>query len=118
MERYTWREPREPELGIIGKLLSADFPGKEELRRQIVQAKVRTIDDNGSIEFSTLAGDEARVTRRIPVEGEYEDIDGVTVHILLFVVNGLVDELEIHKEDGSQVVKVPEPGEIRLFCGS
>jgi hypothetical protein len=60
---------------------------------------VSSIDGNGSLRLFASAGHSATVERRIPVEGECEDLDGTTVHVLLHVVEGRMDELEIYRED-------------------
>ena len=41
------------------------------------------------------------VVQRVPVEAEAEDIDGVTVHVLLHVIDGYIDELEIYRDDSA-----------------
>jgi len=46
----------------------------------------------------------AKVKRRIPAEAEFRDTDGVLIHILLHVIDGKVNELEIYKEDGSPII--------------
>ncbi|HKI03790.1 MAG TPA: hypothetical protein VKK31_17550 [Thermoanaerobaculia bacterium] len=51
------------------------------------------------------------VPRRIPIEKHFKDSDGVMIHILLHVVEGLVSELEVFKGDSSRVKKMP-PAEL------
>ena len=36
------------------------------------------------------------LTTRIPVEAEVEDLDAVTIHLLVHVIDGYIDELEIY----------------------
>ena len=45
----------------------------------------------------------AQVVRRVPVEAEVEDEDGVTVHVLLHVLEGALAELEVFHEDLKQL---------------
>jgi len=45
----------------------------------------------------------AHVARRVPVEAELEDVDGVTIHVLLHVVQGFLNELEVFREDGGLI---------------
>jgi hypothetical protein len=66
---------------------------------------VKTIDECGSLELLTDVN--AHVVKRIPVEGEAEDKDGVAIHVLLHVVNGRPIELDIFKNDGSPVKEMP-----------
>ncbi len=42
--------------------------------------------------------------RRIPVEASYPDADGVVVHVLLHVIDGRLDELEVYREDSGSVL--------------
>jgi hypothetical protein len=44
------------------------------------------------------------VRRRIPVEASYPDADGVVVHVLLHVIDGRLDELEVYREDSGSVL--------------
>jgi hypothetical protein len=110
LRRLTGTETR-----IIDKLLTEDFPGRGAIREQIRDSLVREIDSNGSLEFQVQAGPIARTDFRIPVEGEFEDIDGVTIHVLLHVVNGRLNELEVYKDDSARVAKMPGPENLRIF---
>lgn len=51
---------------------------------------------------------------RIPVEAELPDNDGVSIHVLLHVVNGLLAELEIYKDDLSPIQESLCAEKIRL----
>jgi hypothetical protein len=100
---------------LISALLAADFPGREALSEQLGSVAVRPLDENGSLELSTAAGaPRAEVVRRVPVEAELEDRDGVTVHVLLHVVDGLLKELEVYREDSGPLQRRLEPDELRL----
>lgn len=103
----TFREPSEQELDILTLLLDQDFPGNRTLVEQLATARVRPIDDDGSLEFALDDGPRAEVVRRIPVEAEGEDADGVTIHILLHVLDGAMKELEIFREDSRAVQRLP-----------
>jgi hypothetical protein len=100
----------------IAKLLNQDFPGRSELAQQTDGASGRTIDADGSL---ALAPDPAKppaeVTRRIPVEAEFDDTDGVTVHVLLHVVEGYLSELEIYREDSAPLRRAIAPNEFRVI---
>jgi hypothetical protein len=87
--------------------LDQDFPGKRTLVQQLATARVRRIDGDESLEFALDDGPRAEVVRRIPVEAEGEDADGVTIHILLHVLDGVMKELEIFREDGGSVQRLP-----------
>jgi hypothetical protein len=57
----------------------------------------------------------AEVVRRIPVEAEFDDQDGVGVHVLLHVLDGYLNELEIYREDSSPLQREPDPEDFRLI---
>jgi hypothetical protein len=114
-EPFRDMQPKEREL--IRKLLEPMFPGRDELAQQLETAKVRTIDNNGSLEFMVSSPTKAsRVKYAVPTEGEYEDPDGVTVHVLLRMLGDKVKELEFYREDNGQVQSWPDPGSVRVFA--
>jgi hypothetical protein len=49
------------------------------------------------------------------VEAEAEDVDGVPIHLLLHVVDGMARELELFREDGKTVQRQPSPQDLRLL---
>ena len=102
------------EQGIIDRLLEKAFPGRDELCEQMKKCLVRTIDADKSLEFLVEADVQSTVKRRIPVEAEFQDADGVLVHILLHVIDGKVNELEIYKEDGSPIMENPDPSQLQV----
>jgi Domain of unknown function (DUF6984) len=53
---------------------------------------------------------------RVPTESEYVDADGVPVHVELHVVDGVMSELDIYKEDSSPVVDAPTPSKLDVFA--
>jgi quinol monooxygenase YgiN len=134
MNSSSFRNLTDYERSLIGRLLEEDFAGRATLASQIEEALVRQLDEHGCLEFSVKRDivvrqlDEhgclefsvkrdivANVKDRIPTEGEFKDTDGVAIHVLLHVVKGKVDELEIYKDDGSPVVRMPDPAGLRLF---
>ena len=100
---------------LLNRLLEEDFPGRNELVGQIDKSLVEQLDQHGCLEFHNVTGPPSHVKSRIPVEGEFEDVDGVTIHILLHVVKNRLKSLEIFKNDSSEVVSMPEPEKLRLF---
>jgi hypothetical protein len=56
------------------------------------------------------------VKYRIPIEGSCPDTDGVVIHILLHVVNGYLNEIEIYKDDSSRVNRALAGAALDLFC--
>jgi len=112
METYNYRPMAEWEYRLIQRLLEADFPGRNALREQLNDVQVRSIDDNGSLGIVCNVGTRAAVEKRVPVEGEAIDCDGTSIHYLLHVVEGQMNELEVFKEDSSSVMQHPDPGDV------
>lgn len=100
---------------LLTALLSADFPGRDALMEQAAVASARGIDHNGSLEFASSDAPPAEVVRRIPVEAKLNDSDGVTIHVLLHVVDGLVKELEVYRDDSGPVQRALAPENLRLM---
>lgn len=97
------RPPTAAEVRLLRRLALADFQANDAIRQQLGNVMVSPIDSNGSLRLIVLTGPTANVLRRIPVEGEYDDEDGVTVHILLHVVEGRLNELEVFREDSGVI---------------
>lgn len=110
-----FRKPNLLENQLVNKLLSAEFVGRKEINDQVKSFRVRRVDEEGSFEIepwhSAVA---AMVEKRIPVEAEGLDEDGVCIHLLLHVVNGYVKELEIYKDDSSPIKRMPPADDFAL----
>lgn len=116
MNTAKYRHLSKPETELLIRLLSEDFSGRDILQAQVENSLVRTIDKNNSLEFrlvSTLT--RADTLARIPVEGQFPDIDGVMIYVLLHVINGVINELEIFKADSSPVIEMPDANNLELF---
>lgn len=112
---FRGMEPRE--LAVIHKLLEPTFPGRDQLLQQLESAEVRTIDGDGSLEFSVKSDTSANdIKHAVPTEAEYEDPDGVTVHVLLHVAGTKAKEVEFYREDGQQVQSWPTVTSMRVFA--
>jgi uncharacterized protein DUF6984 len=103
------------ETAILRTLLNADFPGSAALLGQLPSATVVPLDQAGSLRFEVGHSATADVVRRIPVEAETDDADGMTVHLLLHVVGGVIDELEIYREDSKPLQGTIRPGSLRIL---
>ena len=110
----TIRNLEQRERQIIDLLLSANFPGKHELKQQLKDCTVKVLDDEGSLEFFVKSSPKSKVIRRIPIEAQVMDKDGIFIHILLHVVNGFVKELEFYKENGDPIVQPIDIHKIEL----
>ena len=110
-----FRLPSDFERSLFGRMMSRDFPGRNELQAQLQHVEVEAIDSYGSLRLSTSPlARPAPVKARVPVEAVGHDSDGVPVYFLLHVVDGFASELEIYKADGSQILSMPPLDEIDL----
>jgi hypothetical protein len=101
---------------LFQRLLTPDFLGRDAIASQLSSASVMTIDNYGSLEISS-AGPKANVSRRIPTEAEGRDEDGVSMFVLLHVIDGQAVELEIYKADGTPIRRMPEPSALDVTAG-
>jgi hypothetical protein len=109
-----FRRPSDKERSLLERLLEAEFPGRDELAPMLRNVLVRNIDEDGGLELRTEVEGKASVVKRIPVEAEAKDIDGVVIHMLLHVVNGKPVELEFFREDKENVKEIPSPSVFQL----
>jgi hypothetical protein len=110
-----FRSPTLAERELLRRLLEANFPGRDELVPMFEQIEVRTLDELGGLELRSRAPGRAPVVKRVPVEAEAKDEDGYLIHVLLHVVDGRPTELEIFKDDGSCVRRMPAPSAFELM---
>lgn len=103
------------ERAYLERLLAAEFPGCDVLAEQLAEAKVRQIDEFGSLDFYVRPARRAKLERRIPIEGQFRDADGTMIHLLLHVLDGAMDELEVFKEDLSEVIELPPPEDLEVL---
>jgi hypothetical protein len=96
-------------------LLKEDFPGSQALRDQISNLLVRPIDAEGSLRLDA-SGPRAEVKHRVPMEAMLEDVDGITIHLLLHVIDGLMNELEVYKDDLGKPQRPLLPEDFRLIA--
>lgn len=101
---------------LVTRLLGSDFPGREEVIEQLRDARVREIDENGSLAIVVGAAQCAPVVHRVPVEAEGRDVDGVSIYALLHVVEGIAQELEFYRADGSQIRRWPSVDTFSVFA--
>ena len=96
-------------------MLEPAFPGRDVLLDQIEDTLCRPIDENGSLDLQCESTTKAPVEMRVPIDGEAVDRDGITIHYLLHVVAGMINELEVFKEDSSKVLQHPDPEKIEVM---
>jgi hypothetical protein len=98
------RRPTGKEFALLTRLVGSSFEGSSALARQLGTTLVTPLDENGSLRLHPGNTIPAVVNRRIPVEASYPDADGVVVHVLLHVIEGLLNELEVYREDSGRVL--------------
>jgi uncharacterized protein DUF6984 len=110
-----FREPTQAEQQLLQRLLEANFPGRDELAPLLLNILVRTVDGDGSLELKSQIDGKAPIVKRIPVEAEAKDDDGVVIHMLLHVVGGRPIELEFFREDTVPVKRTPPASDFELI---
>lgn len=95
------------ERALIEQLLRPPFDGRDEILSQLATARVVAVGegDTRTLRFGPARSDvpRARTVLRVPVEAEALDDDGVPIAVLLHVVDGLAEELEIYRVDGQPI---------------
>lgn len=110
--RPLTRDERE----LLTKLLSREFPGRDALSLQIEGIRVRQIDAEGSLQLVPERGvPSAAVGHRVPVEAELPGESGLTVRVLLHVVDGRLHELEIYRDDLGPIEGPLSPEKLRVI---
>jgi hypothetical protein len=106
-------KPHEREL--LEKLLEPEFPGRDELRQQLGSLTAKQIMDDGTLELKCDSTCCAPVKCRVATEGQCPDADGIPIAVLLHVVHGFMNELEIFKHDGSEIRNPPSARDLVLL---
>lgn len=106
------------EEGILHRLLSVDFQGRDRLLIQAQSARVvEECKECHSIVIlvDKLPENVATVKRRVPVHAQTVDSDGGKLHILLHIVHGFIDEMEMYREDLQSVKGMPNPASLEFI---
>ena len=109
----SYRPLKTHERELIERLLEPDFPGRDELRRQPDAITAKQILEDGTLALQCGPCKRAPVKRRVATEGECRDADGGLIQVLLHVVDGVLNELEILKvgpTEGAKIINPPAPG--------
>lgn len=103
------------EQGLLEGLLAVEFPGRSALLPQMEGIRGRVVDHEGSVQLK-VEGEhsQAEVESRVPVEGEVKDLDGMSIEVLLHVVNGYLHELEVYRRDGGVIELQPSAEKMKV----
>ncbi len=100
----------EIERGLLAKVLEAGEPSlRDVLLHQAESARITWVESRGqpAILFSVPASLPRASSSGVVAELERVDRDGVRIHVLLHVSEGLLAELEVYREDGDAVIELP-----------
>jgi hypothetical protein len=117
----AFRPLQDDERRLLETLLDHhQFDGRDQLRQQLQATTARLIleyrDNYGSIELRISNGPPYSGRRRVPVEGQYLDDDGIPVWLLLHINReGFMCELEIVRADGKPLVSAPTPERLEVY---
>jgi hypothetical protein len=113
------RSPSDDEERTLRRLLSKDFHGRDALLNQLDGLRIKAeCSTCVTVDFVTApAADEALVGRGVPVEGSSPDADGVPIHVLLHADGGKLSWLEVYREDGAEVKRLPGSDGLRVTRG-
>src|SRR5437868_1942648 len=104
---------------MLETLVSLPFPAAEALWLQLDHSKVSEEYPEGDPTVIFVVDREAvpaaMVERRVPVEAEGTDDDGMPILVLLHVIDGYVWELELFRGDGGLIRRLPEPESLTLL---
>ena len=116
------RELTEYEKGVLNKLLTVNFQGKEKLLIQLKSAKVagycRCGDKNCKTIMIQVENDitnKASVETNVPVEGQGADVDGIPIMFMLFVTDGYMSALDIIKPGDAGIQSLPSVPQLQVF---
>jgi hypothetical protein len=111
----TFRPLKTHERELLERLLEPKFPGRDELRHQLKSVSAKQIFEDGTLVLQCDASPPAPVKCRVATEGECVDADGGRICVLLHVVNGVMNELEIFKWGSSSIISPPSARDLVLF---
>ena len=111
----TFRPLKTHERELLEKLLEPKFPGRDELRIQLNSVTAKQIFEDGTLDLQCGPSPPAPVKCRVATEGECLDADGGRICVLLHVVNGITNELEIFKWGSSSILNPPSASAMVLF---
>lgn len=120
MTKTNYRPLSNLEITILEKLLSVDLPEIGILREQISRTKALTVDENGSIKLKVNSPVRARIGDGPLVTATQIDQDtvigyGPYINVLLFLKKGVLEEVDIYKDDSGKIINPIDPQRFDLI---
>lgn len=122
MEENEFRPLSTLERRVLEAMVGAGLPNSEILIKQVNSSFAKGIDEIGSIKLRVSCSDRyANVTGPL-ITAQQEDGDtvqgrGPYINFLLFLCDGVIDELEIYKDDGGRILTAYDPNKFILTWG-
>jgi hypothetical protein len=111
-----FRHLNERERELLAKLLSVEFPGRDELRTQLTSLTGKQIKEDGTLKFRCDSGSPSSSRYRLAMEGTTKDADGGTISVMLHIDNaGFMHMLEIVKYGDSPIITPPSAPDLVLL---
>ncbi len=110
-----FRPLNDRERGLLEKLLEANFPGRDELRAQMISVTGKQIGGDGTLSLQCASGPPAPTKYAVAMEGVCTDADGGMIAVMLHVdKDGFMRMLEILKYDGSVIINPPSAHDLAI----
>jgi len=93
---------------LLNKLLELEFPGRDELRLQLISVLAEQVFDDGTLKLHCGPNAPASAARGLATEGWCNDADGEDIDVMLHVSkDGFMWLLEILKCAPSPIINPP-----------
>ena len=108
-----WRDLSRWEREVLERMLEQPFDGRDALREQLARARVRRVDDEGSLSIEGATPTE-HYWPAVTARGE--DADGIAIEMILLVGDDdRINELDVWKGDGSPIKQMPKPSALEIW---
>jgi hypothetical protein len=102
------------EESVLREILLAD-PKTAALLSQLSDIEVATLDDYGSLALMSRVPPTADRLSPLPSEGFGHDVDGIKINFIVFVRGEALSELQIYKDDGTPIQRLPTIDQIEAL---
>lgn len=115
-EWREWHSVTDMETALLQRLVPESSPDRTCLLSQGRAAKCRWLESRGqpALLFASAGERCTDPISGVVGEGVANDQDGVRIHFLLHVQDGMLKEIEVYREDGDAVIVFPSPTVIEV----